>query len=537
MAIQQSGGGGQGSGGQGTSGTGSSGTGKVERERALDKRPPRDPVKKPAPGPKAPPMPAQRGKYLLLDVPNFNEATVPGEQMRSYLRLGAVDPRVAGNVDRSDWGEDLAVKAKKATRLDKEKGSNGDAQRSAAYTDQEIVFEDDVRDRDPSDGSWPVSKRLEESERIHTKGGWRDHSDGNRITTTRGDKVEVIRGNYKLVVVGRQSKDLEDSDPTMDGIASGFDFSGGEVRGMGMNMGEFETTSVQWVEDDGGRYRFVEKNQKGDTYSIYWGDVHEEFFGEWKVDVTGSETPETYPHVVPDVSAPSKVNPKIVSRTWAESIEEYTGSSIKRIPSIKGETWAENTEELTDLTGGSTSNTRIGGGTAESTLIGGGTVASTIIGGGTAESTIIGGGTIETSIIGLGTAEISIVGLGTAELSIVGVGTAELSIVGVSSNTLGITPVSNELTIGATNAIAIGNDVSVRIGNTTEAQLGMSTEVTLSAKTSLDLATKNEVTIGSSIAVLLGPYLDQKIESLNLAADEKKVAAKSSELAAKKDIC
>jgi len=33
---------------------------------------------------------------------------------------------------------------------------------------------------------------------------WRDHTDGNRITTTGGDKVEVIGGNYFLVVRGRQ---------------------------------------------------------------------------------------------------------------------------------------------------------------------------------------------------------------------------------------------------------------------------------------------------------------------------------------------
>ncbi len=529
MATQQDGG------GAGKGGQGAGGGGKGERERSLEKRPTRDPEKKKPPKPEGPPMPAQRGKYLLLDVPNFNEAVDDAEKMRSYLRLGAVDPRVAGNVDRSDWGEDLAVKARKATRLDREKGSNGDAQRSEPYEEEELVFEDDARIRQPGDGSWSIAERKAESDRIHTKGGWRDHSDGNRITTTRGDKIEVIRGNYKLVVVGRQSKDLEDSDSDMDGIASGFDFSGGEVRGMGMNMGEFETTSVQWVEDDGGRYRFVEKNQKGDTYSIYWGDVHEEFFGEWKVDVTGSETPESYPPVVTTSPAPSKVNPKIVSRTWAESIEEYTGSAIKRIPSIKSETWADNTEELTDLSGGSTSNTRIGGGTAESTLIGGGTVASTIIGGGTAESTIIGGGTIETSIIGLGTAGISIVGLGTAELSIVGVGTAELSIVGVQADSLSICPTSNELAIGNSNAIALGNDVGIRIGDTVEGQLGNAASVFMGNKAELDIGNAVDIFIGAKASFLFGPYIDVKLEDAQVKISETKLGTKLAKMGLKID--
>ena len=49
-----------------------------------------------------------------------------------------------------------------------------------------------------------VGATLDDSLKLHTKGGWRDHSDGNRITTTYGDKVEVIRGNYKMIVLGRQ---------------------------------------------------------------------------------------------------------------------------------------------------------------------------------------------------------------------------------------------------------------------------------------------------------------------------------------------
>ena len=62
--------------------------------------------------------------------------------------------------------------------------------------------------------------RTLESSQLHTKGGWRDHTDGNRITTTRGDKIEVIRGNYKLIVLGRQDQ----SKPKL----AGMDISGGQ---------------------------------------------------------------------------------------------------------------------------------------------------------------------------------------------------------------------------------------------------------------------------------------------------------------------
>jgi hypothetical protein len=70
---------------------------------------------------------------------------------------------------------------------------------------------------------FPNDYRTLESSQIHTKGGWRDHTDGNRVTTTRGDKVEVIRGNYKLLVLGRQDQ----TKPKY----TGFDMSGGQNVG------------------------------------------------------------------------------------------------------------------------------------------------------------------------------------------------------------------------------------------------------------------------------------------------------------------
>ncbi len=48
------------------------------------------------------------------------------------------------------------------------------------------------------------ANRQAETLSLLTKGGWWDHSDGNRVSTTMGDKIEVIQGNYKLVVLGRQ---------------------------------------------------------------------------------------------------------------------------------------------------------------------------------------------------------------------------------------------------------------------------------------------------------------------------------------------
>ncbi len=128
---------------------------------------------------------------LLIQVENFNNATNTADERGTYLRLGAVpsalitayDDVNAGNGDGGAFttanGEDLAS--------------------------QVLTFIDDTRERGTGDFyTLTEAERQTESELLHTKGGWRDHTDGNRISTTRGDKVEVIGGNYKLLVLGRE---------------------------------------------------------------------------------------------------------------------------------------------------------------------------------------------------------------------------------------------------------------------------------------------------------------------------------------------
>ncbi|MEP7125734.1 MAG: hypothetical protein ABJE95_32690, partial [Byssovorax sp.] len=441
------------------------------------------------------------GKYFLIEVPNFNNGSDDeadgNPKMTSYLRLGAVkDASIAGKEHApKESGEDLAYKVRRVTRIDGVVPEEGSAQRSLPFRTQDLVFEDDYRERDPaapitnvmgetlevtelgitldSEAEELEGTRLAETKLLHTKGGWRDHSDGNRITTTRGDKVEVIRGNYKLVVMGRQD-DFNN--------ASGWDLSGGEMRGTTLNLGEFETTSVEWVEDDAGRWRVVEKNQKGDSFSIYWGNVHEEFFGEIKSDVTGSETPGSYPHAVPGSpppSKPSKVNPKIIERTWAESIEGYTGSSKLRIPTIKEETWAVTTSELTDVTGNTTETTTIGGSTIGTTTVLGATMETTTVGGATMETTVVGGATLETTVVGGAAIGVTAVGLAKIEATVVGIAKIEATaapiLLDAKASLLSIDLAATILAI----EVFLGKKIDVHLLDTYEVQLVGKTEVDL----------------------------------------------------------
>src|SRR6185503_16823185 len=157
------------------------------------------------------------GKYLLMEVPNFNCAESDEHKMGTYLRLGAVkDLSIAGSPTApKSSGEDLASLV--------------------------TSFIDDTRKRDGCPDFVSEAERQAETARLHTKGGWRDHSDGNRITTTRGDKVEVIKGNYRMLVLGRQ----EDT--------AGWDVSGGHVQ----DATELWTaaTTIEWVQNYNGTWK------------------------------------------------------------------------------------------------------------------------------------------------------------------------------------------------------------------------------------------------------------------------------------------
>ena len=243
---------------------------------------------------------------LIIKVPGYD-----GNSATSYLRLGAVPS-----------GE--------------EPGAN-----LAELIDPAEAFIDDDRNRGggssqtefDNSGGHGLAKatRKEESARLHTKGGWRDHSDGNRVTTTTGDKVEVIRGNYKLLVLGRQD------DPDK---AAAFDISGGLIQSGDVAPGSI--TEIRWVQDVySGTWHVLEEAEKGAQKTVYHGDIEETFYGNNLISTTGSEDP-TKPIALQAGSKPAslRLNPTIVEKTWATKITSDTGSAKTPVPSITETTHA-----------------------------------------------------------------------------------------------------------------------------------------------------------------------------------------------------
>lgn len=361
-----------------------------------------------------------QGKYFRLEVPNFNDAKSADEQMSSYLHLGAVrDLALAASAGAPRaTGEDLAAKI--------------------------TTFIDDTRKRDGCPAFVPEATRQAETARLHTKGGWRDHSDGNRVSTTRGDKVEVIQGNYKMLILGRQDDEAS------------WDVSGGHVSQGSITFAG--SSSIEWTQNYDGTWKVTEETIKGDVFTSYMGDTHDAYSGNIKSSVTGSEAPSK-----------DKPNPTITDRSWALAIAGYTGSAALPVPTISDETWAvsisstTNATSLTDTTTAAsmTSTTTCPVMTDTTT----GDVVSTMIGN-TLSTTI--GNTLDVTV-----------GLTTSVI----IGAEAEIVVGNMS----------ELTLGLQESITVGGVVDVSVAARMEVNVSTGFEFTVGGLEELNPSHKDEM--------------------------------------------
>jgi hypothetical protein len=386
------------------------------------------------------------GKYILIEAPNFNNARSEADAMSSYLRLGAVkDLSIAANpgAPRAS-GEDLAALV--------------------------TTFIDDTRVREGCPDYLPPSVRQEETAKLHIKGGWRDHSDGNRITTTRGDKVEVIKGNYRMLILGRQNDE------------SGWDVSGGHVGESGIT---FQGSSeIRWVQNYDGTWKVTEETIKGDVYTMYMGDVKDEYWGNLKTSSTGSEAPSL-----------EKPNPDIEDRTWAKSIASYTGSAALPVPAITDETWAvaiSSTTNVTDMTSDTTAVNITD--TTTATNITSSTTATAVTDTTTAATMT------STTTAGMIT---------------------NLTTVGMNLDT----------TIGNTVSVIVGSEAEIVVGNMAELTVGAQESITIGAVLDLTIALMAEITIAGRIEYSAGPVLDLSPKKDEMAALKQTISAMQTNIA------
>jgi hypothetical protein len=267
------------------------------------------------------------GKYLLLKVTDFKANHTP--PMDSYLRLGDADPNAGqrtgaltdGTTARAA-GEDLAGLVHGFT----------DDTRARAGTGP--LPGDTCPPLTDSNGSSldTIAARRQESMKLHTKGGWRDHSDGNRITTTRGDKVEVIRGNYKMVVLGRSEA---------WGNAAGMEIAGGNLDTSSADL-EFGKDPDDLGDTSGSLHG---RSQGALEVQYIWEqDAGDQRWSWTQITRVGSDD-TTHS----DDAKASPGNNRIISSTWVDYMETNVGSGGKPVFDMKNNTYATTFEEVTNV--------------------------------------------------------------------------------------------------------------------------------------------------------------------------------------------
>ena len=365
--------------------------------------------------------------YALIRVPkhgtsSFYYLSSASKEMSSFLRIGAVpddDPSdddgwdlvklVVAFMDdtrtrKQDVGETPSTALTVLGSLSLDDGGTASVAAESAWSTISSAMATFYGKTSASLVTLDQEARVEESTKLHFRGGMRDHSDGNRISTTRGDKVEVIRGNYKMVVLGRRpdasstvtTDCINTPVDSIDNSTTTWDASGGHIHDWRQTPGastEYtyekspyenladlpgnnDVTSTTAAPDDDSTteywtWRVKETTVKGDVEETTYGKVSEWFLGPSMYTQTGwenapdtdgsydgtnaktrpTDTDSTVPQLFQDYPNLNRENPTITEKTWAKEIYDYTGSSDCRVDSILEETHTNTLDQTTDASG------------------------------------------------------------------------------------------------------------------------------------------------------------------------------------------
>ncbi len=390
-----------------------------------------------ASGPDLAPGEGDAGKFLFLQVPNYNCGRGGTGPLGSYIRLGAIQSSAyAGSPSAPPaTGEDLASSI--------------------------TSFIDDTRLDDGCPDFVPPGERQAETAKLHTKGGIRMHTDGNMVQTVRGDYGVVVGGNYKMVVMCRDLAGQK---------TASVDMSGGHVSEGGITFQG--SSSIEYTTGEyGGTWMVFEETHKAHVSSTFHGRTFERYAGEIVDTVTGSEAPT--------VDWP---NPVVSEATWATSITSSTGSAALPVPTIVNSTFATELSSVTEATAMSdtTMATTISSSTtaaAMSDVTTAGAMESTTVAGTISSTTTASvvnsvtiGNTIDTTI---GNTVSTTVGTATSTT----VGNMFQAVVGAQEN----------INLAATLNLTIGLIVDLCLAGKLSVDLGARTEITAGPRTTLTI--------------------------------------------------
>ncbi|AUX41004.1 hypothetical protein SOCE26_024080 [Sorangium cellulosum] len=319
---------------------------------------------------------------------------------------------------------------------------------------------------------------------------WRDYTDGNRVTTTRGDKIEVIGGNYKLDVMGR--RDFK-SGSEVEGDARLKEKSM-TFRGASDDV-EPGTRRLDVVRGPRGGKMLREKAAKGKVHSTYHGDVKEYHYGSKITSITGWDRPPRNLDEIDPKDPKGPVmgeNPEITDRTWAKSIKSYTGSEKLPVPTIMKVSWAELMDSETHAT--SMADRTYVKGPSTSTMEADSITSSTTVAGTMKDTT-------EANRIESSTEAGKIVTYTKADSEDEKHGDANSLTIGNSLTT--VVGIEATVNVGVVDEVVVGAMVEMTFGVEATFVAPLTAEMTVGRQVSVNVGTTTENTVGPSIE--LGP--------------------------------
>lgn len=312
-------------------------------------------------------------KFCQLLVPNYDDsagAAVTSGAPLSYMRLGAHYPEPSEYGTTADFNTAVANEAVLPADTGNEllKDANGDL--AVTFKDDGRYAESRVRPGHRSatstgsktyyywngtDASETTTDPRTFTAKLLTRGGYREHTDGNKISTTRGDCLEVVGGNYKLIVMGR-----------VEGAKVGTSYwesSGGHNHDSTSTPGE--VTTISWSENEDGTWRVFEETYRGNVISYYQGTQEDHFFGPSQESLVtrGTNTDNNFDAAYPiveeetwansvtsETNASGNIDDTTTIRTggssteytWSAEIEDFTGKWNDNVMTAKSKTYANN---------------------------------------------------------------------------------------------------------------------------------------------------------------------------------------------------
>jgi hypothetical protein len=317
---------------------------------------------------------------------------------------------------------------------------------------------------------------------------WRDHTDGNRITTTRGDKVEVIGGTYSMKVLGRRQ--FEASTEVEDG----------RVKEGGITF--YGKSDIDFVQGPRGQRRIREATVKGEVHTTFHGDATEFHYGSRLESVTGDENA---PSPIKDYPEVMTENPTVVDRTWAKSIASYTGSAKLPVPSISRETWAKEMVSKTRVK--TTTDETTVEGASRSSMKAGSISSSTTVEGTMEDST-------EADIIKNKTKASKIISETRADTKDEMYGDADSYTKGNSKTV--VDGLETTINLGMVNEVVLGAMVEATVGAEATLSVGGTANVTIGLEASVSVTATLEGSVGPSIE--MAPAVQQLFLNLTKTA-------------------